>query len=200
MIVLLTFVPIKGNDTGVKTKYCPACKETLPLSCFSKSKERKDGMQGHCKSCRKEHVRRNQKHYNKYHSSYRQHPKWKKWYKAWKAKTDFADHQRAYRERLRLQAIQHYGGKCKCCGESILAFLVIDHINGGGTRQRKRSGLSGTQIYRWLKKRGYPDGFRVLCHNCNWGVHVGRGKCPHHNDTICTVERKVENAKAEERP
>lgn len=34
------------------TKRCPRCKETLPLSEFYKSRSRKDGFQGWCKSCK----------------------------------------------------------------------------------------------------------------------------------------------------
>jgi hypothetical protein len=35
----------------------------------------------------------------------------------------------------------------------------------------------GYRAYRWLKDRGYPGGFRVLCHNCNFATT--RGVCPH---------------------
>lgn len=38
-------------------------------------------------------------------------------------------------------------------------------------------GIDG--IYRWLKDQGFPEGFRVLCHNCNQGRESNGGICPH---------------------
>lgn len=75
--------------------------------------------------------------------------------------------------------LQHYGGHCDCCGESMIEFLAIDHINGGGNRQRL-AGIhhTGLKMYRWLRKQGYPEGFRVLCHNCNQALGA-YGYCPH---------------------
>src|SRR5438132_3637751 len=31
--------------------------------------------------------------------------------------------------RLKFQVINHYGGKCICCGETLLGLLTMDHIN-----------------------------------------------------------------------
>lgn len=76
-------------------------------------------------------------------------------------------------------AFAGYGGACcACCGESGLAFLTIDHVNGCTKEQRKREGL-GSQFYLWLKKNGYPAGYQVLCFNCNMGRQVNGGVCPH---------------------
>lgn len=72
---------------------------------------------------------------------------------------------------------EKYGGyTCKCCGETEKAFLTIDHINGGGSKHRKEVGQSN--IYRWLKQNNYPEGFQVLCMNCQWGKK-NCGICPH---------------------
>ena len=82
--------------------------------------------------------------------------------------------------RLRREVLVAYGGEspaCACCGESIIEFLSIDHINGGGTQHRKEVG-SSYRMYRWLKNNSFPDGHRVLCHNCNQAMSWGR-KCPH---------------------
>jgi hypothetical protein len=39
-------------------------------------------------------------------------------------------------------------------------------------------------IYRWLISSGFPEGFRVLCHNCNQAIGL-YGFCPHqqHQET-----------------
>jgi hypothetical protein len=70
-----------------------------------------------------------------------------------------------------------YGGaRCACCGEDTFEFLSIDHINGGGTRHLKE--ISGG-LYYWLREHGYPQGFQVLCFNCNFGKARNKGVCPH---------------------
>src|SRR5216684_8059952 len=41
---------------------------------------------------------------------------------------------RRVREKLRKEVFDHYGNQCNCCGENYPACLVIDHVNGRGTR------------------------------------------------------------------
>lgn len=81
-------------------------------------------------------------------------------------------------KRRRLEMIEHYGGKCACCGEHRPEFLAIDHINGGGRRQEKELGGSNSYVYAYIRRHNFPPGFRVLCHNCNmaYGLY---GFCPH---------------------
>jgi hypothetical protein len=80
---------------------------------------------------------------------------------------------------LRLEILKRYSPELKCscpgCKETFLEFLEVDHINGNGNsfpeNIRKR-------LYAWLKKNDFPEGFRVLCMNCNQSR--GRyGYCPH---------------------
>ena len=81
---------------------------------------------------------------------------------------------------LKQKVIDHYGGRCECCGESRHEFLNIDHTNGGGRAHRDKDfgGKSGSIFYRWLIKNGYPSEFRVLCWNCNCSIGLF-GYCPH---------------------
>ncbi len=82
------------------------------------------------------------------------------------------------RRKLRLEAIEAYGGKCVCCGEAEEAFLEFDHINGGGNAHRREVG-STKQVYVWLKANGYPANvFQLLCANCNRAKERPEG-CPH---------------------
>ena len=37
----------------------------------------------------------------------------------------------------------------------------------------------GRELYRDLKKAGYPAGYQVLCFNCNSSKHFGGGVCAH---------------------
>lgn len=86
--------------------------------------------------------------------------------------------QRARYRRQRAAAIAAYGGRCACCGESEPAFLTIDHVNRDGASHRREMGTS-VRIEEWLAKHGYPEGFQVLCWNCNLGRERNDGVCPH---------------------
>ena len=82
--------------------------------------------------------------------------------------------------KLKDEVFAAYGGyRCQCCGETHREFLHIDHADGQGARHRQQIGdRTGANMYSWLKKHGFPPGFRVLCANCNWSY--GRyGYCPH---------------------
>lgn len=83
--------------------------------------------------------------------------------------------------RNRLEALDAYGRRCACCGETTLAFLTIDHINNDGAEHRRSivGGGSGSTFIKWLKRNGYPkDNFQVLCFNCNCAKSK-TGVCPH---------------------
>lgn len=84
---------------------------------------------------------------------------------------------RRYQQKLRKDVIERYGGRCICCGEVELVFLAIDHINGGGSKHRREVAGFGSQFYRWLRDNDFPEGFQVLCHNCNFAKRMGA--CPH---------------------
>jgi hypothetical protein len=76
----------------------------------------------------------------------------------------------------------HYGGECACCGITNLKVLSIDHINGGGLAHLRLLKINGgVGFYSWLKKNGYPTGYRVLCMNCNQAKGI-YGHCPHESD------------------
>lgn len=113
-----------------------------------------------CKAC--------QKVYQKEHS------------KRWPERRKKQFHLAALRRNVKLkeQIIAAYGGKCECCGENKREFLTIDHIGGWGRKHRREIGNSGTAIKLWLVRNKFPEGFRILCWNCN----CSRGQvgyCPH---------------------
>jgi hypothetical protein len=88
--------------------------------------------------------------------------------------------QNDYRRERRLRVINHYGGKCVCCGETTFEFLCMDHTYGGGTEHRKE--VPGKSIIKWLEENGYPEDFQVLCHNCNQ-AQAFYDVCPHKRST-----------------
>lgn len=82
---------------------------------------------------------------------------------------------------VKYQVLSYYSGappKCQCCNELFFEFLTIDHIKGGGTKHRKEIGQSSGRIYRWLRDNKYPEGYQVLCMNCNHAKGLF-GYCPH---------------------
>lgn len=86
-----------------------------------------------------------------------------------------------YRKKIRIDTLQHYGGKCACCNEKNIEFLCFDHINNNGAEHRKN--MVDKSIAPWLKRNNYPDGFQVLCHNCNISKGV-YGYCPHEKEVM----------------
>lgn len=87
----------------------------------------------------------------------------------------------------RLRVLTYYGGdppKCACCGETFLEFLSLDHINGGGRKQRQ---VIKVRWWEWIIKNNFPPGFRVLCHNCNQSIGL-YGYCPHSKGPLLVEE------------
>ena len=84
---------------------------------------------------------------------------------------------------LKAEVMDHYGGRCACCGEARLPFLTIDHVNNDGKEHRKvmRTGGSGSNFYYKLRKQGFPGDppLQVLCWNCNMAKQHYSGICPH---------------------
>ena len=76
------------------------------------------------------------------------------------------------RVKVRLDMIAEYGGECCECGITDIDILDIDHINNNGDDDR-RNNLYGYNLYRHLKKLGYPKNeYQLLCKNCNWKKHL----------------------------
>lgn len=80
----------------------------------------------------------------------------------------------------KLAVFGHYGSECACCGEKEALFLTIDHVDNDGHLHRREPGRSShNNIYGWLVRSGFPEGFQTLCSNCNHGKHRNNGVCPH---------------------
>lgn len=78
----------------------------------------------------------------------------------------------------RMKVIEYYSsGKncCACCGEKEYQFLTVDHINSIGNKAHRKY---GGHFYLWLVRHNFPEGFQVLCYNCNCSKGF-YGKCPH---------------------
>lgn len=73
-----------------------------------------------------------------------------------------------YHEALKIEVFSHYskdgGLECARCGVIDIDVLCLDHINGNGGGRIRRGGWL---LYRQLRKQGFPEGYQVLCANCN---------------------------------
>lgn len=85
-------------------------------------------------------------------------------------------------DKCRNEVFEAYGGyRCACCGETEKMFLSIDHVHNDGAEMRRQKLYSGngTGFYLWIRKNNFPNGFQVLCMNCQIGKHKNGGVCPH---------------------
>lgn len=95
----------------------------------------------------------------------------------WKKNNPERDNKLNYqeRERLKTEIFKHYSEDKMCCvkcGFSDIRALQLDHIYDNGSEHRRLIGgvrtRAGGQYYRWLRKNKFPEGYQVLCANCNW--------------------------------
>jgi hypothetical protein len=77
-----------------------------------------------------------------------------------------ATYNREREARYRAAVIALLGGECVRCFIADPRVLAIDHIGGGGSAARRRGGRKQTQFYKDVLAA--PDGYQLLCHNCNW--------------------------------
>lgn len=154
-------------------KKCSKCGETKSLNEFHVDKRYNDGVFCWCKLCTKGYQR-----ISKAKMSLEEKTKWREYNRA-----NYAKYNNRYREskrrrnlELKHQVMEYYSnGKpiCSLCGFSDIRALCIDHINNDGAEHRRRvcgnsrNGGGTSSTYFWLRKNGFPDGFQVLCFNCN---------------------------------
>ncbi len=91
----------------------------------------------------------------------------------------------------KIKVMNHYssGDKIKCsrCGFNDIRALSVDHINGQGGKHRKEVGV---HTYRWLKANNYPDGFQILCMNCQFIKRIENRECGNHNKDAEAVKQE----------
>ena len=98
-----------------------------------------------------------------------------------KQSEEIKERHRIRRERIKDETFKAYGGwKCTCCGNDRKECLSLDHVEGGGGRHRRSIG-NGHTFYQWLRKNGYPKGYRILCMSCNFAKRYKK-ECPHERE------------------
>jgi hypothetical protein len=90
---------------------------------------------------------------------------------------------KAYAE-LKNRALDAYGRRCVCCGESRYQFLTFQHSHGDGAQHRAEIcgnyRYGGASFVRALNRRNFPPvaGLVVMCYNCHYATDMN-GMCPH---------------------
>ena len=189
--------PTKNLYTcGMKT--CGRCKESKPLDAFPLATTKPGGRGIWCRECHAEAARvaraakRDGTYVDGRNARKQSEEERRAKRKAWEAANaaSMAAYQRQYRQenkealqaakrgyydRVRADGIAAYGGACACCGESVDRFLTLDHIDG---RAGEAYRLTGKKAWARLKRLGWPEGYQVLCFNCNCAKGA-YGTCPH---------------------
>ena len=85
-----------------------------------------------------------------------------------KARKNKLDRERALQAKRTIYGVLG-GAKCIKCGITDIRVLQLDHINGGGKKDRK-SNRSTLKILRLHRDNldSLKDKYQVLCANCNW--------------------------------
>lgn len=86
------------------------------------------------------------------------------------------------REKSRLEIIQLLGSKCSnpnCLvpnGCTDIRCLQIDHINGGGSKERRRIGPHSYYKKLFSEIKSGSKDYQLLCANCNWIKRYEKGE------------------------
>ena len=85
--------------------------------------------------------------------------------------------------KWRRAALAALGGVCVRCGFADVRALQIDHVNGGGLRERSRRRQKDNAILRVCLTKYYRQvvedqtgKFQLLCANCNWIKRAENGE------------------------
>lgn len=87
-------------------------------------------------------------------------------------KSTISKNNRIRRINRKLEVIYWYSNgtmRCECCGELQYEFLAIDHIYNNGYNHRQSGELKrySNDIINYLISNDFPEGYQILCHNCN---------------------------------
>ncbi len=80
-------------------------------------------------------------------------------------------------QELKVEVLSHYSGgppRCTRRGYTDVRALSIDHVNSGGAQHGKKV----KKMCEWFLRNEYPDGYAVLCLNCNWLKRYEKGEVP----------------------
>ena len=155
------------------TKTCSKCGIEKDIEFFHKDKRYLDGLFCWCKDCRKKYQQNMKENWSE--GEWEQRRKYNRGNYA-KYAQNYTKSRRRRNRSLKEEVMSHYcigSPKCMKCGYGDIRALAIDHVNDDGAEHRRelfngtKAQRVSTSIYYWLRMNDYPDGFQVLCFNCN---------------------------------
>lgn len=96
----------------------------------------------------------------------RKSPAYRKYLSGWQAQK---------REGLKVAVVNvltNGEGTCRHCGQGDIDVLNVDHVNNDGKTHRQK--VPTSNAIRWIIQNDYPQGFQILCANCNLKKEVTR--------------------------
>lgn len=150
-----------GWDLKRKKEYNREYYQKHKEELLKKQKEYKENMPEHVK----EKIRRYQKEWYQENKE-----KIKVRIKEWRKKNRIRINaqRNEYRKKIYMMIIKKLGDKCAHCGNEDMRVLQIDHIHGGGEKERREIGPRG--IYHKIIKMPIEEAkkeYQILCANCN---------------------------------
>jgi len=93
--------------------------------------------------------------------------------------------------QIKLEVFTHYSKEisdsdvpiCACCKYDDIRFLTLDHIEGRKHLPKREQKLQTLNLWRHVKKIGFPKGYQILCYNCNIAKSTSL-YCPHQLDRM----------------
>jgi len=97
--------------------------------------------------------------------------------------------------KLKMKVFTHYSKTisnsdvpcCACCLYNDIRGLSLDHIMPISKQSASEKLLpkTGDGLWNYLKNKGYPEGYQILCHICN-KMKDTKPECPHQLDKVRT--------------
>ena len=170
--------PVKDRENS--RKYRAEHPEKMREKARKRYAEHPEKIKEYSRKYRAKHPEKMRERQHKYYAEHREKINEKVRMHSAENREEINEQHRKYRATKRVRVLQAYGNRCVCCGESQVEFLTIDHVNGDGAAHRREIGGGGA-LYLWLIKNNFPEGFQVLCANCNMSKGA-KGKCVHEEE------------------
>lgn len=174
---------------------CYGCQKLKEREDFNKSSVRNRGVQDYCKLCLAEYRNNNRIQVRLTNKLYREKNKDKisKIQKKWRInnkdkvrelkKRDYNNNREKYNKihavwtknrqaEFKQLIVKNYGGKCVRCNFTDWRALQVDHINGGGSKEKMNY-----SYYKKLSVTTDTSKYQLLCANCNWIKRYENNEC-----------------------
>lgn len=147
-------------------KTCLQCQETKPVTDFTINDKKRGYYHPRCKTCmaanKREERHANPDKYNEYQ---------REWYdknKDWMAPHYRQANLRQY-YKVKDEIFHTLGSRCSRCGYQDWSVLQIDHVFGGGGKERAKYGYTKTfyKIREELRAGTDEGQYQLLCANCH---------------------------------